>query len=135
MFDPSPIHIIILLAVVLLIFGTKKLPEVGRSLGRGIREFKGSVTGEEVPPAPPPAQSAAPAPIATGPAAADEALSHLTAREAVAAHQAPPAPTPEIAEAEEAERPTHPGAYRLRPPSHASRSGADAGRCSRRTWR
>ncbi len=53
MFDPSPIHIILLLAVVLLIFGTKKLPEVGRSLGRGIREFKGSVTGVEAPAAQP----------------------------------------------------------------------------------
>jgi TatA/E family protein of Tat protein translocase len=110
MFDPSPIHIIILLAVVLLIFGTKKLPEVGRSLGRGIREFKGSVTGEEVHTPPPPAEAVLAGPPPTGPAAADEALSHLTAREAVAAHQAPPAPTPEIAEAEEAERPVHPAA-------------------------
>ena len=47
MFDPSPIHIVLLLLIVLLIFGTKRLPEIGRSLGRGIREFKGSVTGEE----------------------------------------------------------------------------------------
>jgi sec-independent protein translocase protein TatA len=46
-FDPSPIHIVLLLLIVLLIFGTKRLPEIGRSLGRGIREFKGSVTGED----------------------------------------------------------------------------------------
>jgi sec-independent protein translocase protein TatA len=32
--------------IVLLIFGPKRLPELGQSLGRGIREFKGSITGE-----------------------------------------------------------------------------------------
>jgi sec-independent protein translocase protein TatA len=46
-FDPSPIHIVLLLLIVLLIFGTTRLPEIGRSLGRGIREFKGSVTGDD----------------------------------------------------------------------------------------
>ena len=58
MFDPSPIHIVLLLLIVLLIFGTKRLPEIGRSLGRGIREFKGSVTGddERATPSPPPAR-------------------------------------------------------------------------------
>jgi len=59
-FDPSPIHIVLLLLIVLLIFGTKRLPEMGRSLGRGIREFKGSVTGDDEPDkrpqAPPPAR-------------------------------------------------------------------------------
>jgi sec-independent protein translocase protein TatA len=47
MFDPSPIHIVLLLGILLLVFGTKRLPEMGRSLGRGIREFKGSVTGHD----------------------------------------------------------------------------------------
>jgi sec-independent protein translocase protein TatA len=37
-------EIVILLVVVLLVFGPKKLPEMGRSLGRGLREFKSSVT-------------------------------------------------------------------------------------------
>jgi sec-independent protein translocase protein TatA len=36
---------LILLLVVLLVFGPKKLPEMGRSLGKGMREFKSSVTG------------------------------------------------------------------------------------------
>jgi sec-independent protein translocase protein TatA len=49
MFDPSPIHIVLLLAVVLLVFGTKRLPEVGRSLGRGIRELKDGLSGHEEP--------------------------------------------------------------------------------------
>jgi sec-independent protein translocase protein TatA len=42
----SPGHIVILLTIVLLVFGAKRLPEVGRSLGHGMREFKESVTGE-----------------------------------------------------------------------------------------
>jgi sec-independent protein translocase protein TatA len=33
--------------VVLLVFGPKRLPEMGRSMGRGLREFKASVTGED----------------------------------------------------------------------------------------
>jgi sec-independent protein translocase protein TatA len=40
----SPVHLIILLLVLLLLFGAKRLPEIGRSLGTGMREFKDSVT-------------------------------------------------------------------------------------------
>jgi sec-independent protein translocase protein TatA len=39
--------ILIILLVLLVIFGPKRLPEMGRSLGRGIREFKDSVTGND----------------------------------------------------------------------------------------
>lgn len=39
--------LIILLIVALLVFGPKRLPEIGRSLGRGMREFKDSVTGSD----------------------------------------------------------------------------------------
>ncbi len=42
----NPLHLAIIALVVLLLFGAKRLPELGRSLGSGIREFKGSVTGE-----------------------------------------------------------------------------------------
>ncbi len=42
----GPVEIIIILVLVLLIFGAKRLPEVGRSLGTGMREFKDSVTGK-----------------------------------------------------------------------------------------
>jgi sec-independent protein translocase protein TatA len=38
-------ELMILLIVLLLIFGAKRLPEMGRSLGKGMREFKDSVTG------------------------------------------------------------------------------------------
>lgn len=42
----GPLEIIIVLVVVLLIFGPKRLPDLGRSLGGGMREFKDSVTGK-----------------------------------------------------------------------------------------
>lgn len=42
----GPLEIIIVLVVVLLIFGPKRLPDLGRSLGSGMREFKDSVTGK-----------------------------------------------------------------------------------------
>ncbi len=43
----NPIHILLLLVVVLLVFGAKRLPEMGRSLGSGMRGFKDSLTGEQ----------------------------------------------------------------------------------------
>jgi sec-independent protein translocase protein TatA len=39
-------EILLLLLVLLLVFGPKRLPEMGRSLGRGMREFKDSITGK-----------------------------------------------------------------------------------------
>ncbi len=53
----SPTHIVLLLLIALLLFGAKRLPEIGRALGTGMREFKDSVTGHgpaerpELPPA------------------------------------------------------------------------------------
>lgn len=46
----NPLHIAIVLLVVLLVFGAKKLPEMGRGLGQGMREFKDGVTGRGVEP-------------------------------------------------------------------------------------
>lgn len=40
----APTHIVLLLLIALLLFGAKRLPEIGRSLGHGMREFKDSVT-------------------------------------------------------------------------------------------
>ena len=81
----NPLHIAFLVVILLLIFGAKRLPEIGRSLGSGMREFKSSVTGESnsqptaLPAAQqPPAQApvAPPAPVAqpaAPPAAAPQA--------------------------------------------------------------
>jgi sec-independent protein translocase protein TatA len=44
---PGPLEIIIVLIIVLVIFGPKRLPDLGRSLGKGMREFKDSVTGKD----------------------------------------------------------------------------------------
>src|SRR5438067_2244732 len=48
----NPIHLLILLAVLLLVFGAKRLPEMGRSLGAGLRGFKESISGEQSPSSP-----------------------------------------------------------------------------------
>lgn len=42
----GPLELAIVLVIALIVFGPKRLPELGRSLGRGIREFRGSVSGE-----------------------------------------------------------------------------------------
>lgn len=42
----NPIHILFLLVLLLLVFGAKRLPEMGRSLGDGLRGFKESISGE-----------------------------------------------------------------------------------------
>jgi sec-independent protein translocase protein TatA len=42
----NPLHIAFLLIVLLLVFGAKRLPEIGRSIGSGMREFKDSISGE-----------------------------------------------------------------------------------------
>ena len=57
-------ELLILLLVLLLVFGPKRLPEMGRQLGKGMREFKDSVTGDsgdDEAAALPPAEPAVPA--------------------------------------------------------------------------
>ena len=43
----GPLEIAVVLIIVLIIFGPKRLPELGQSMGRGIREFKNSLTGDK----------------------------------------------------------------------------------------
>jgi sec-independent protein translocase protein TatA len=45
----NPIHIAFILVLLLLVFGAKRLPEMGRSLGTGLRGFKESISGEHDP--------------------------------------------------------------------------------------
>jgi sec-independent protein translocase protein TatA len=47
----NPLHIAVLVVLLLLVFGAKRLPEIGRSLGSGMREFKDSISGEPKQPA------------------------------------------------------------------------------------
>jgi sec-independent protein translocase protein TatA len=75
-------ELLILLVVLLLVFGAKRLPEMGRSLGKGMREFKDAVTGVEDSATPPPP---AELPPATSPAdrEQDEEAAAESEREAV----------------------------------------------------
>ena len=53
----NPLHILFILLILLLVFGARRLPEIGRSLGEGMRGFKESITGNQpssLTPAPPP---------------------------------------------------------------------------------
>jgi sec-independent protein translocase protein TatA len=43
----GPLEIAVVLVIVLIIFGPKRLPELGQSMGRGIREFKSSISGDK----------------------------------------------------------------------------------------
>jgi TatA/E family protein of Tat protein translocase len=70
----NPLHIAFIVVIVLLVFGARRLPELGRSLGTGMREFKQAITGEShsstqthderptLPPAAPQAPAQAPSP-------------------------------------------------------------------------
>ena len=43
----GPLELIVVLVIALVVFGPKKLPDLGRSLGTGMREFKDSITGKD----------------------------------------------------------------------------------------
>jgi sec-independent protein translocase protein TatA len=67
----NPLHIAFILILVLLVFGAKRLPEMGKSLGAGMRGFRDSLSGESATPphgaelsSPVPATVAVPTPVA-----------------------------------------------------------------------
>ena len=101
----NPLHIVFLVVILLLVFGAKRLPEIGRSLGSGMREFKHSVTGESHPQQPAlnagqPQQAPAAAPVAEPAPVAAPAQAPVAAPA-----QAPVAqPTPSQAAAPEPEQ-------------------------------
>lgn len=45
----NPIHLLFLFLIILLVFGAKRLPEIGRGLGTGMRDFKNALTQSQVP--------------------------------------------------------------------------------------
>ena len=77
----TPWHIILLLVIALLLFGGKRLPEMGRALGHGMREFKDAVTGNSPPP--PDAQPELPAELPPAEAAVTPTTATPTERETV----------------------------------------------------
>jgi sec-independent protein translocase protein TatA len=76
----NPIHIAFLLILLLVVFGAKRLPEMGKSLGSGMRGFKDSLSGESTEPSLS-GQERQPAPI----------TAHTPAPAAAAAQPTPPA--------------------------------------------
>ena len=46
----QPMHLLVIIGIALLVFGPKKLPELGKGLGDGIRGFKATMRGDEKPP-------------------------------------------------------------------------------------
>jgi len=54
MFDGlfQPMHLVVILFIALLVFGPKKLPELGKGLGDGIRAFKQGMSGDDTPTTP-----------------------------------------------------------------------------------
>jgi len=68
--DLSLTHIMILLVIALLVFGARRIPEIGSSLGQGIREFKKSLrevaSDQPQPPVPPANDATTPVPPAGG---------------------------------------------------------------------
>jgi sec-independent protein translocase protein TatA len=96
----NPLHVALLVVLLLLVFGARRLPEIGRSLGSGMREFKDSVTGatpsltqttqqQSAPPvAAPVAQPVAP------PARAQPIGGQAPAQPAAVPAEQAPAPTP-----------------------------------------
>jgi sec-independent protein translocase protein TatA len=46
----SPMHLLVVLIIAVLVLGPKKLPDAGRALGSGIRQFKDSIEGNDKPP-------------------------------------------------------------------------------------
>jgi sec-independent protein translocase protein TatA len=87
----NPLHIAFLVVILLLVFGAKRLPEIGRSLGSGMREFKDSVSGESKPALPQTTQQ---------PQAPTQTAAAAQAPPAPVAPASAPAPVPTQAPAE-----------------------------------
>ena len=87
----GPLEIAVVLVIVLIIFGPKRLPELGQSMGRGIREFKGSLSGDKDKDAP------------------EEKRRELEAsQQAQASQPQPPQPTAAETSTDKAEKPAEP---------------------------
>lgn len=90
MFDLSAIQVVMVLAIALLVFGPRRLPELARSVGRGIRELRSSLDAiDPTKPSPDPSRAAAPGPAPAAATAADEADDVLEG--VVVSGDAPPA--------------------------------------------
>jgi sec-independent protein translocase protein TatA len=88
----NPLHIAFLVVILLLVFGARRLPEIGRSLGSGMREFKQAVTGETPQQQQQPASPALPAAQQQSPVAATQQQQSVSVEGSVAEPPQQPAP-------------------------------------------
>jgi sec-independent protein translocase protein TatA len=58
----QPMHLLVILGIALLVFGPKKLPELGKGLGESIRGFKAALSGSDTPSNPAPKEPSSPPP-------------------------------------------------------------------------
>jgi sec-independent protein translocase protein TatA len=91
----QPTHLLFVLVVALLVLGPKRLPEVGRSLGRGLRDFRSALSGDEhdqrdevLTPA------AGTPPVVSDPSPAEPVVAPVTPSQPVASEASQPAPEP-----------------------------------------
>ena len=115
----QPTHLLFVLIVALLVLGPKRLPEVGRSLGRGLRDFKNAISGEDSNESPlPPATSQTPAQPAE------------PVQPAQPVESAPPVQTPQPADVTHPSEPAATGAPTAQPSGSvdpAATAASDAG--------
>lgn len=122
----QPTHLLIILAVALIVLGPKRLPEAGRALGKGLRDFRDAMSGEHreneplltptVPAPPVPSYDAQNQAAATpaAPAPADTPAAPATAPEPV---PTPVAPAPQTAVAPAPQTPVAPAPQAPAPPA------------------
>lgn len=102
----SPVHLIFIAAIALIVLGPKRLPDLARSLGHGMREFRhamsGAMDGEEHAHAPAPGQAqltvsseSAHAPASPSPGATASVTPQPASAEPVASESIPPRPAPQ----------------------------------------
>jgi sec-independent protein translocase protein TatA len=124
----QPTHLLFVLVIALLVLGPKRLPEVGRSLGRGIRDFRGALSGDDhdEPEIPEHSQYTPPAPHAAAPA-----TDSTFAQPAPDAAPAPTAPSAGngVSESHPSDELVHPAA--IEHPPTEPRSAAEAMRPAR----
>jgi sec-independent protein translocase protein TatA len=104
----NPLHIAFLLVVLLLVFGAKRLPEIGRSVGAGMREFKDSISGISSDHHMLAQQPQAQAPVAPVAVQAQPQAQPAVAQPPVAQPPAVPTQPPAVAEAPAVQAPAEP---------------------------
>ncbi len=79
MFDLSPIQLIIVLVIAVLVLGPSRLPQFSRAVGKGLRDFKGALSGDHFDDDPPPVAAEQQAANTEPPAAAAQSVTTATA--------------------------------------------------------